>query len=157
MVAKKWESYTAIKATSTMNYKITHSSKTITDSLGFRKFDGRYLIAVGSRIYRAVGLAFGSSNMGLYLDLRLGNGKVIECIVADGKADAHTQDIRTSDSLDGWLHLFTAVNPVWCCSEFIMDREKKPWEGGDCSKVNGWDSPVVQMKVYGKKLSPSDV
>lgn len=147
-VAKKWESYTAIKSTSTMNYKITHSSKTITDSMGFRKFDNRYLIAVGSGVYKAAGLSFTSSNMGLYVDVVLGDGTIIPCIVADGKSDAHTES--------RW-RLYTNVNPVWCCSEFIMDRNKKPWQGGDCSKVNGWDSPVVQIITYNKKLSPSDV
>lgn len=132
-VAKKWESYTAITNQRTINYQITHSDKTITDELGFRKYDGRYLIAVGSGVCKQTGT---------YLDVKLADGKVIKCIMGDGKADAHTES----------MHIYTNVNNVWCCSEFIMDRKKKSWGGGDCSAVNGWSAPVVQFTVYNKRV-----
>lgn len=136
-VAKKWESYTAITNQRTMNYKLTHSAQTITDSMGFRKYDGRYLIAVGSGI---------CSQPGTYMDVKLANGTVIPCIMGDGKADIHTDS----------NNIYTNVNSTWCCSEFIVDKNvvKEKWNGaGDCSRVmTGWDSPVVEIKVYNKRV-----
>lgn len=132
-VAKKWESYTAITNKNTINYKLTHSDKTITDELGFRKYDGRYLIAVGSGV---------CAQTGTYIDVKLADGTTIPCIMGDGKADIHTDK----------QNIYTNVNSTYCCSEFIMDRKAKSWSGGDCSKVNGWNSPVVGFKVYNKRV-----
>ena len=137
-VTKKWESYTAITNKKTINYKLTHSANTTTDELGFRKYDGRYLIAVGSGV---------CAQTGTYMDVKLADGTVIPCIMGDGKADVHTDS----------QNIYTNVNENWCCSEFIMDRQAKPWSGGDCSTVNGWDSPVVEITVYNKQVVPGDL
>lgn len=140
-VAKKWESYTAITNQSTMNYKITHSSKTITDNLGFRKLNDRYLIAVGSGV---------CMNCGTYIDVILENGTTIPCIMGDGKADQHTDS----------NNIYTVVNDVWCCSEFIVDAPvaKEHWaKSGDASTSQpGWNSPVVQFIVYSKRIVDLD-
>lgn len=136
-VAKKWESYTAITNQSTINYQLTHSANTTTDELGFRKYDGRYLIAVGSGV---------CAQTGTYIDVKLKNGKVIPCIMGDGKADIHTDK----------NNIYTNVNSTYCCSEFIVDRNKldsKAKKTGNVSCLNGWDSPVVEMKVYNKRVA----
>lgn len=133
---KKYESYTAITNTSTRNYKITHSMYTETDEHGFRKIDNRYIIAVGS------GVCF---TIGTYMDVILANGTLIECIMGDGKADAHT---------DSATHIFTAVNNNYCCTEFIVDTKKLDStvkKMGDCSYLFGnWKSPVKSIRVYNK-------
>lgn len=131
---KKYESYTAITNTATNNYKITHSVKTTTDENGFRKVDGRYLIAVGS------GVCF---TIGTYLDVYLENGSIIQCIMGDAKADVHT---------DSATHIFTAVNKNYCCTEFIVETGKLvkiAKEMGDCSYAfSNWQSPVKFIRVY---------
>lgn len=133
-IAKKWESYTAITNQSTINYQLTHSAKTTTDELGFRKYDGRYLIAVGSGVCKQTGT---------YMDVILKDGTKIPCIMGDGKADVHTDS----------SNIYTNVNSTYCCSEFIMDKNAKSWSGGDCSKVNGWGSPVEKIVVYNKRVT----
>ena len=136
-VVKKFENYTAITNKSTMNYKVTHSTKTTTDSLGFRRIENRYLIAVGSGV---------CISCGTYIDVILANGTVIPCVMGDGKADQHTDS----------LNIFTCVNANWCCSEFIVDPAvSAAWKKtGDASNAYpSWNSLVVKFKVYAKRLA----
>lgn len=133
---KKYEGYTAInRSLNTLQAKINYSPKVSTDKKGFRKTDGRYLIAVGTRV---------SGTTGTYVDVFLKNGTKIECIVGDIKSDAHTDA----------SHIFTAVNANWCCSEFIVDPnslESTVKGMGDCSYAYpSWKSPVVAFRVYKK-------
>lgn len=77
------ENYELIRSVNTINYKLSHGVgyNTSTDYLtGIRVCSGRYLIAIGS----------GYGMPGDKIDLVMENGKVLRCIVGDGKSDAHT-------------------------------------------------------------------
>ncbi len=101
------------------------------DGDGFMKLDDRFLIAVGS--------GFGTVP-GQYIDLVLGNGVVIKCIMGDEKADVDTDS----------TNIFTYRS--CCCSEFIIDQNSirsDIYERGNASlKSYTWGSPVVKVIVY---------
>ena len=124
---KSIESYTAF-GKNTQQQKLQDAA--VTDEKGFRKINDRYLVAIGSRF---------SETIGQYFDIVLENGTVIPCIMGDLKADEDTDKTNT----------FTVHTD--CCSEFIGDISVMSQNGcyGNCSKLNdGWDSRVVQIKVY---------
>lgn len=101
-----------------------------TSPSGLRKVDNRYCVAVGS---------YFSHDIGKYIDVVLQNGKVIPCIIADAKADVHTDDSN-------------AISHDGSCIEFIVDIYKLPnnvKKSGDCSGCkNDWNSPVVEIRLY---------
>ncbi|MBP5325614.1 MAG: hypothetical protein J6Y86_08990 [Pseudobutyrivibrio sp.] len=103
------------------------------DADGFMKLDDRYLIAVGSRF---------NTVAGQHIDLVLGNGLIIKCIMGDAKADCDTDATNT----------FTYRSR--CCSEFIIDSNtirEDIYERGNASiKYATWDAPVVKVVVYDK-------
>ena len=123
---KSYEYYTALRA-----YKQADlQERAFTDSEGFRKVDGRYCVAVGTRV---------SSSVGTYFDIVLKNGTVINCIVGDVKDDADTQS----------NNIITAHNG--CASEFIVSRSLRSdlrCLGDVSTRVSEWDSPVDYFIVY---------
>lgn len=76
--------------------------KAETGKYGIRTVDKRFCVAVGSGY---------SSTIGQYIDVVLENGTVLECIVADQKADEHTDDTNRYHRIDGSV------------VEFIVDSE----------------------------------
>ena len=129
---KTWMSYTTITSRNSKQYKLQHSV-TYTGKYGIRMIDDRYCVALGSH--------FGCE-IGQYFDLVLANGTVIPCIMADQKANKHTDSVNI---------ITVDTN---CLSEFIVDRHSLKYEAkrdGDISSCcDEWDSPVVQIKVYKK-------
>lgn len=125
---KTFMGYKTITNKSSNQYAL--QQKAYTDELGFRKFDNRYLVAIGT--------AFGAQ-VGQYFDAELENGTIIECIVGDIKDDKDTDNSNT----------FTSQG---CCLEFIVDTKKlEPTvkKMGDCSyKCEEWNSPCFQYIVY---------
>mgnify|MGYP004493992167 CR=1 FL=1 len=121
----------SIFAKSSKQYKLQQIA--YTGKYGIRMIDDRYCVALGSH--------FGCE-IGQYFDLVLANGAVIPCIMADQKANKHTDsaNIITVDTN--------------CLSEFIVDRHSLKYEAkrdGDISSCcDEWNSPVVQIKVYKK-------
>lgn len=117
--------------------KITYGKLGLINSLarpdqdGFMKLDDRYLIAIGSRF---------NTTAGQHIDLVLGNGLIIKCIMGDAKADCDTDATNT----------FTYKSR--CCSEFIIDSKtirSDIYERGNASiKYATWDAPVVKVIVY---------
>lgn len=103
----------------------------VTDFNGFRGVDGRFCVAVGSRV---------TTEIGVLIDVVLENGEVIPCIAADAKNDAHTDATNTFTTASG------------CCCEFIVDTDKlvhRVKESGDVSSLYPeWDSPIVEFRVY---------
>ena len=102
-----------------------------TDENGFRKYDDRYCVAVGTNF---------NMSIGQYFDVQLENGIIIKCVVGDIKADEHTDKTNT----------FTTHS--WCCTEFIVDRKlipKKVSTMGDVSYLSDdFNSKVVKFTVY---------
>ena len=102
---------------------------------GIRVKDGRYCVAIGTGF---------NADVGTYFDLILANGTVIPCIVADIKADRHTDS----------NNMVTIANG--CLTEFIVDSStlnRKAKRMGDISYCNkDWDSRVEKIRVYDKNV-----
>ncbi len=129
---KTYERYTAITSKTSVQYKLQQSAET--DADGFRKIDGRYMIAVGSGI---------SKDIGRYVDLVLENGTVIPCVIGDAKADGDT---------DEDYHIMTKHS--CCVSEFICDGDKlcpSAKQGNVSNYKPEWNSPVKKIIVYNLK------
>ena len=131
---KSFMPYTSITDTTSKQYEL-QDVYAYTGVHGIRQVDHRYCVAIGT--------AF-NTDIGDYVDLILENGEVIPVIIADIKADKHTD----------YRNIATKVNG--CVSEFIVDMEvlhkeaKKNGSISFCKKE--WDSPVVTIKIYNKNI-----
>lgn len=102
-----------------------------TGNYGIRQYNGRYCVAIGSYFGTAIGQ---------YFDLILENGVSIPCIMADQKADCHTDD----------SNIITVANG--CMTEFVVDfvnlnsDAKRMGDISYCSE--DWKSRVVEVRVY---------
>lgn len=127
---KSYMPYTAITSKSSPQYKLQHE-QAYTGNYGIRQVDGRYCIAVGS---------YFTSEIGTNLDLILANGTVIQCILADQKADQHTDANNITTVHNG------------CVSEFVVDTSSlvsMAKKMGNISYCNeDWNSPVSSIRVY---------
>lgn len=128
---KTWMPYTAITSRGSKQYKL--QQKAYTGDYGIRMVNGRYCVAIGSHF---------ECKIGQYFDLILANGEVIPCIMADQKANKHTDSANI---------ITTSTN---CLSEFIVDRQaldrnaKRDGDISSCSKK--WNNPVTNIRVYEK-------
>lgn len=131
---KSYMDYRAITSTDSMQYKLQNKYAE-TGDYGIRMVDGRYCVAVGSHF---------TSDIGQYFDLILENGTVIPCVLADQKANNHTDSNNIVTMHNG------------CMSEFIVDINylANPARNlGNISYCNdSWDSKVVQVRVYNKNV-----
>lgn len=127
---KSYMDYRAITLTSSKQYKL-QATYAYTGNYGIRQINGRYCVAVGSYFTKKVGT---------YLDLYLENGEIIPCILADCKADIHTDSRNIITEHDGSL------------AEFIIDESSLKKEiklHGDVSKAcPEWDSPIEKIRIY---------
>ena len=130
---KSYMPYTAITSKSSPQYKLQQIA--YTGTYGIRQYDNRYCVAIGT--------AF-NADVGTYFDLILANGTVIPCIVADIKADRHTDS----------NNMITIANG--CLTEFIVDSStlnRNAKRIGDISYCNeDWDSRVEKIRVYDKNV-----
>ena len=130
---KSYMPYTAITSKSSPQYKLQQS--TYTGTYGIRQYGNRYCVAIGT--------AF-NADVGTYFDLILANGAVIPCIVADIKANNHTDS----------NNMVTIANG--CLTEFIIDSSalnKNAKRMGDISYCNeDWNSRVEKIRVYDKNV-----
>lgn len=130
---KSYMPYTAITSKSSPQYKLQQVS--YTGKYGIRQHENRYCVAIGT--------AF-NADVGTYFDLILVNGTVIPCIVADIKADRHTDS----------NNMVTIANG--CLTEFIVDSSalnRKAKRMGDISYCNeDWNSRVEKIRVYDKNV-----
>ena len=131
---KSYMDYRAITLTSSKQYKL-QSTYAYTGNYGIRQINGRYCVAIGSYFTKKVGT---------YLDLYLENGEIIPCILADCKADIHTDKRNIITEHDGSL------------AEFIIDKNSLKKEiklHGDVSKAcPKWDSPIEKIRIYEKEV-----
>ena len=125
---KSYMSYTAITKKSSPQYILQQGC--ITDPLGLRKINDRYVIAVGT----AVG-----GHIGTYVDLILENGVVIPCVIGDYKAAIHTDATNL-------------VGGNGCASEFLIEKGSlftPAKQAGDISVCYPeWSSRVVIIRRY---------
>lgn len=125
---KSYMGYKAITSKTSNQYKLQHSFA-YTDANGLRVVNGRYCVALGS---------YYTTTIGQYVDIELENGSVIRGILADCKSDKHTDSTNR-------------INPNGSVVEFVVDSKalnKTAKKMGDISHVNGWNSKVVNIKVY---------
>lgn len=119
----------SIFAQSSNQYKLQELCNT--GNYGIRQYNGRYCVAIGSYFGTAIGQ---------YFDLILENGASIPCIMADQKADCHTDD----------SNIITVANG--CMTEFVVDSDNLNSDAkrmGDISYCSeDWKSRVVEVRVY---------
>ena len=130
---KSYMPYTAITSKSSPQYKLQQIA--YTGTYGIRQYDNRYCVAIGTGF---------NADVGTYFDLILANGTVIPCIVADIKADRHTDS----------NNMITVANG--CLTEFIVDSsalDENAKRMGDISYCNeDWNSRVEKIRVYEKNV-----
>lgn len=131
---KSYMSYKTITNKESNQYKL-QKSYAYTGDYGIRTIYNRYCIAVGT---------YFDASVGTYVDLILDNGTVIPCIIADIKADEHTNATNIVTLHNG------------CVTEFLVDvkrLDKNAKRDGDISSCReDWNSPVVRIKVYNKNI-----
>lgn len=127
---KSYMDYRTITSKNSKQYKL-QSQYAVTGDYGIRMVNGRYCVAVGSHF---------TSDIGQYFDLILTNGTVIPCVLADQKADRHTDSNNIITMHNG------------CMSEFVVDSmslNSLVRAHGDISKANDeWRYPVKTVRVY---------
>ena len=98
---------------------------------GAGSFGGRFCIADGSAY---------ETKIGTYIDLILTNGTVIPCVLADQKADVHTDKNNQLTKHDGSL------------VEFVVDSKnlsKNVKKHGDVSfACKSWNSQIEKIRIY---------
>ena len=125
---KSYMSYKCITNTGSKQYKLQQSC--YTGNYGIRMKDGRYCIAVGS---------YYTTKIGTKIDLIMENGATIKCILADCKADAHTDSTNRQ-------------NPNGSIAEFIVDMNslnrtaKRMGDISYCSEK--FKGEIKKIRVY---------
>lgn len=126
-----FKSFMSYKALSPKSKQGVLQQSCYTGQYGIRQYDGRFCVAIGSH--------FGTS-IGQYFDLVLENGTIIPCIMADQKANCHTDA----------SNIVTVSNG--CMTEFVVDFSSlnpSAKRMGDMSYcVEEWQSRVVEVRVY---------
>lgn len=126
---KAYMSYKTITNISSSQYKL--QQRATTGKYGIRTVNGRYCIAVGS---------YYTTTIGTKIDIVMENSNIIQCVLGDVKADAHT------DSLN-------RANPNGCIIEFLVDMntlDKTCKRMGDMSYVpsGGLKGEIKYIRVY---------
>lgn len=129
---KSYMSYKSITKVNSPQYKLQQLAHT--DSQGFRLYEGRYCVAVGSGT---------NARVGQYVDIVLENGTHIPGIIGDMKADKDTDS----------SNMYTSNG---CCCEFIVDTNNliaAIKQSGNCSMARPeWASPVVNINVLDRNV-----
>lgn len=133
---KAYMPYQKITSKASKQYQLQQSATT--DENGLRKYNGRYMVAVGS---------YFNAPVGTYLDVTLSTGTVLKCVVGDRKQDAHTDNLNLQ-------------TPNGNIVEFIIDENTLNEEvkhRGDVSKLEGFDGYVKSVLVYDEGELESDM
>lgn len=127
---KTFMSYKNITSKVSNQYKLQQIA--CAGNYGIRQVNGRYCIAVGSAY---------TTQIGTYIDLVLENGEIIPCILADCKADIHTDPLNIL-GLDGSL------------AEFVVDKNQLSntvkYTGDISTACDEWKSTITKIKIYEK-------
>lgn len=122
---KSYMDYRTITNQSSKQWELQQQAET--DEEGFRKYDGKYMVAVGS---------YYAKECGKELEITLDSGIVIEAIVSDLKQDRHTDESNMFVPKNG--------NIV----EFIVDTKKLSKQSlkmGDVS-YSGLPGSIISIK-----------
>lgn len=124
---KSYMDYRTITSKISKQYKLQKIA--YTGEYGIRKVGYRHCVALGS---------YYTTTIGQYVDIELENGNVIYGILADCKADKHTDSTNRMHPDGSVVELIVNTD---CLDETAMKM-------GDLSYVNDWDSKVVNIRVY---------
>lgn len=130
---KSYMDYRTLTSRGSLQYKLQHIYALTDVSTGIRTVNGRYCIALGS---------YYTHDVGRHVDVILHNGKVLECIVGDCKADRHTIYNHS-----------VGYNGGVC--EFVVDTARLPRMVklmGDCSYIQDWNSKVKEIRILNKNV-----
>lgn len=140
---KSMESYTAITATGTLNYKISHSGES--QENGLRRYHEHFYIL-------AMGTYYGG--VGTYVKVALENGKTIYAILGDQKDDVHTDNRHMYTRHDYSLLEFQVDPSIINCSGSNPDTDafnraiEEDGIGKDTKVVNIWVSDTEPTFGY---------
>lgn len=131
---KSYMDYRTITSKESKQYKL-QNEYAYTGDYGIRMVGDRHCVALGS---------YFTSDIGQYFDLILTDGTIIQCILADQKADIHTDS----------NNIITMHNN--CMSEFVIDTQylySAVKSYGDVSQCEySWRYPVKTVRVYNKNI-----
>jgi hypothetical protein len=96
---KAYMSYRAITSTNSPQYKL--QQRAYTGNYGIRMVDDRYCIAVGS---------YYTTKIGTKIDVLMENGTVIKCVLADCKANKHTDSTNRANPNGGIVEFIVDIN-----------------------------------------------
>lgn len=134
-VTSGFKSYMPYNVFSSKSNQYKLQQKCNTGNYGIRQYNGRYCVALGSHF---------NAEIGQYFDLILENGTIIPCVMADQKANCHTDS----------SNIVTVANG--CMTEFVVDSSALDSNAkcmGDVSYCNNeWKSRVVTVRVYEEKV-----
>lgn len=125
---KSYMPYKAITDKSSPQYKL--QKKAHTGKYGIRMVGDRYCIALGS---------YYTTKIGKKVDLIMKNGSVIECILADQKANRDT-DSKKQKAADGSIVEFIVDTPS------LHKKAKRMGDISYCSK--DFSGEIKQVKIY---------
>lgn len=107
-----------------------------------RMVDGRILIALGTNY---------CTTIGTYIDIRLANGNIIPCILGDVKSDLHTDPTHSFQKWDHSVMEIIVDSPGTSRTDYSVIKSIPELQGGGSySVLSGFDSPVVNIRVYDK-------
>ena len=125
---KSYMDWEAIKSRSSAQWRL--QQKAYTGEYGIRQVNGRFCVAVGSAY---------TTTVGQYLDLVLEDGTIITCILADCKADIHTNSDNTL-TYDGSL------------AEFVVNTSSLSntvrYTGDISTACDSWESTITEIRIY---------
>lgn len=134
-VTSGFKSYMPYNVFSSKSNQYKLQQKCNTGNYGIRQYNGRYCVALGSHF---------NAEIGQYFDLILENGTIMPCVMADQKADCHTDS----------TNIVTVANG--CMTEFVVDYSILDSDAkcmGDISYCNNeWKSRVVTVRIYEEKV-----
>lgn len=124
-----WKTYMSYKCiTCRVSKQWELQQKAYTDKHGLRKYDGRYMIAVGTPY----------GKVGDYVDVELENGDILECVIGDSKGD---RDYHLVYDEKGRVLSYNVVEFI--ADTPLLDKKAKNW--GDISQIDGFAGNVVSI------------
>ena len=122
-----------ITSTNSAQYKL--KSEYELDDSGIYMVDGRYACAIGS---------YYSTEIGTYFDIVMTSGEVIPCILADCKADEHTDNLGQYTLGNGSIVEFVVNEPT------LIPNISNQWGNtGDVSTLGGiFEGEIAYIRMY---------
>lgn len=110
-------------------------SKYILDGTGIYKVDNRFCCAIGS---------YYTTQIGTYFDIVMKSGEIIPCILADCKADEHTDNLKQYTISNGSI-----VEFVVDTSTLIPNISNRWGNTGDVSTLGGaFEGEIDYIRIY---------